>query len=215
MSKIKVMIVDDQAIMRDGLKTILNTQNDIEVVALAGDGVEALHYAKNLKMDVVLMDIRMPNMDGVECTKQLIKLEKEIKVLILTTFDEEDYIIDALSFGASGYLLKDTDGEGLISAVKYVFKGNILLPNAIANKIASSFKSLRCEQDIVSDLSYSFTSREKDIIKLLVEGYSNMELAKKIFLTEGTIKNYLTSIYSKINTSDRGKAILILQKLEL
>lgn len=214
MKKIKVLIVDDQELLREGLKTILSTQVDIDVVALACNGAVALDYVKSNEVDVVLMDIRMPKMDGVKCTQEIMKLDKQVKVLILTTFDDDDYIIDALSYGASGYLLKDIDGETLIGAVRNVVKGNILLPSTIANKIASNIKKIK-DTKKNEPLNYSFTSREKDIISLLIQGCSNKEIAKDLYLTEGTIKNYLSGIYSKLEINDRAKVILLLQQMEI
>lgn len=219
MTKIRVMVVDDQALMRDGLSTILSTQEDIDVIAQVENGEEALKILKNHVIDVVLMDIRMPIMDGVVCTKEIMSKGYQTKVIILTTFDDDDYIINALSYGASGYLLKEIDGASLINAVRDVMQGDLLLPSKIATKLAAKIGTIHQSppksSNELDNRRLSFTEREKDIIKYLVDGLTNRELSDQLHLTEGTIKNYLTGIYGKIGTSDRVKATLILQKMEL
>lgn len=215
---LRVMIVDDQSLMRDGLTTILNTDPLIEVVGQASNGEDALAMVESILPDLVLMDVRMPIMNGVECTRIIKERFPDIRVIILTTFDDDNYIIDALSYGASGYLLKDMDGASLIRAVKDAALGNLLLPGAIANKLASrlSQQSEADREEIPNDnLLDQLTDRELEIVKRMLQGDSSKQIAEALFLTQGTVKNYITSIYSKVGTSDRVKALLILQKLNL
>lgn len=215
MDKIKVMIVDDQSLMRDGLSTILETQDDIRVVSQAQNGQIAIDLVENIMPDVILMDIRMPIVNGVEATKNIKSRFPAIHVIILTTFDDDDFIIDALSYGASGYLLKDIDGSKLIQSVRDAVDGNLLLPGAIAKKLASNISRRNITNNSIQPIILydSFTQREIEISNLMVQGFTSKQIAEKLFLTQGTVKNYITSIYSKIGTNDRVKAILILQKL--
>ncbi len=211
MEKIKVMIVDDQTIIRDGLKSLLEAKADIDVIGLIENGEKACKFASSLKPDVILMDIRMPLLNGVEATKCIKKENPEIKIIILTTFDDDAYIIEAMRYGASGYLLKDIRSEKLYEAIKDSISDNIILPGNIALKIISN---LSYEEKKHIDLS-DFSKREIDIINLLVLGKSNTEIADTLYLTVGTVKNYLSQIYSKIDCLDRTNAILYFKKLGL
>jgi DNA-binding NarL/FixJ family response regulator len=217
MRKIRVLIVDDQLLMRDGLKTILSTQQDIEVAGQAENGQDAVFKAAELKPDVILMDIKMPVMNGVEATKKILESSKDIKILILTTFDDDEYVIDALSYGATGYMLKDIDGQKLIQGVRDAFEGNILLPGKIAKKLVDGIGRGQRESiesndaEIISQLS----NRELEIAKLMVEGMDSRQIAKRLFLSQGTVKNYMSNIYTIIGTNDRAKAVILLKNLGL
>jgi DNA-binding NarL/FixJ family response regulator len=213
MSSIQVLLVDDQTIIRDGLRALLEMREDIKIIGEASNGREAHEQALTLKPDVVLMDIRMPEMDGVEATK-LIKRDLPMTIIIvLTTFDDDEYIINAMTYGASGYLLKDIGGEKLIEAIRDGLRGNIILPGRIAAKITSR---LSHSEQIAPNVSLDdFTERETDIIRLLVQGKTNKEISQTLFLSIGTVKNYLSQIYLKIDVSDRANAVLFFNRLGL
>lgn len=216
MRKIRVLIVDDQTLMRDGLKTILNLEENIEVAAVAKDGEEALGVLSNVAVDVVLMDIRMPQMDGVQCTREVKKKYPHVSVLILTTFDDDEYITEALSNGASGYILKDIEGDALIKAVTDAYNGSFILPSNIAIKLARSItnqnaaaetKEVLGIKDILSDLS----ERELEIAKMMAQGFTNKQIATSLYISLGTVKNYVSNIYGKIGTSERPAAVVYLK----
>lgn len=209
MTKIRLLIVDDQPIIREGLKSLLTLSEDIEVVGEANHGEEAISKIAECQPQVVLMDIRMPVMDGVEATKHIKQQYPQTIVIILTTFDDDHYIIDALNHGASGYLLKDINATQLISAIRDGFHGNILLPGKVATKLTSYLVAKQQSTLAASD----FTHREQAIIKLLIKGHSNIEIADELFLSVGTVKNYLSQIYSKANVSDRSNAIIYFKNL--
>lgn len=208
---IRVLLCDDQALIRDGLRALLDHYDDITVVGEAGNGREALEQTKKLDPDVVLMDIRMPEMDGVEATR-LIKQEcPKTIVIVLTTFDDDEYIINAMTYGASGYLLKDIGSEKLIGAIRDSLSGNIILPGRVAAKITS-----RLVPKAITDVTLDdFTEREIEIIRLLTQGKSNKEISEALYLSVGTIKNYISQIYMKIEVSDRANALLFFKKLGL
>ena len=212
MNKIRLVLADDQTIIRDGLRSLLEASGEIDIVGEAGNGRDACDLASQLKPDLILMDVRMPIMDGVAATKIIRQSQPEAVILILTTFDDDDYIIDAMSHGASGYLLKDIGASKLIEAVRDAVNGNVILPGQIAAKITSRLVSQAIPPVSINKLEFS--SREIDIIKLLTTGKNNREIATELFLSLGTVKNYISQIYLKINTSDRAKALLILRQLD-
>lgn len=212
---IKILVVDDQTLMRDGLKTILDLEEDLEVVGTACNGKEAYKLVKQVKPDVILMDIRMPILNGVEATKLIKEEFKDISIIILTTFDTDDLIIEALACGADGYILKDIDGDRLIQSVKDCYNGDMILPAKIAAKLVTRvLKTQKVISENEMDLnSFQITEREKEICKLLCEGYTNKQICNKLFLTIGTVKNYITSIYNKLGVSNRISAILFLKTM--
>lgn len=211
MSAINVMLVDDQTIIRDGIRSILESNDDIKVIGEAGNGQDAYQGAKDLKPDVILMDIRMPEVDGVEATRRIKGDFPQIVVIVLTTFDDDEYIIKAMTYGASGYLLKDINSEKLIQAIRDGVNGNIILPGRVAAKITSRLTQTSSH---TSDMTLEdFTEREIDIIRLIMEGKSNKEIAQTLYLSVGTIKNYISQIYLKIDVSDRANAVLFFKKL--
>ena len=213
MNNIKVLIADDQTLMRDGLKTILELEEGIEVVGMAENGIQAYELTEKLGPDVVLMDIRMPLMDGVESTRIIKKNNPSIVVIMLTTFDDDEYIIQALQYGASGYFLKDIQGNKLIQAIRESVTGNMLMPSNIAVKLATRLSQISNNEPMSSkcnDLELSV--REQEIAALMVKGYTNKQIASELCISEGTTKNYISIIYSKIGTNDRTKAVIFLRE---
>lgn len=219
MEKMRILVADDQTLMRDGLKTILDMEEDMEVVGMAQNGQEAYDLTVALSPDLVLMDVKMPLMNGVESMKRIKRDFPETNVLILTTFDEDDYIIEALANGANGFLLKDMSSDKLIEAVRDGAKGQTMLSSLVASKLAArlSASSILTSKPVYSTdemkLYSHFTEREKEIISYMILNYSNKEIAKKLRITEGTLKNYITVIYDKIGTNERLKAISYLRKI--
>lgn len=203
MSKIKVMIVDDQPIVRDGLKMILSLSEDLEVVHTASNGEEAFKLCEENKFDIILMDIRMPVMDGVKATKAIKEKYPEVKIIILTTFNDDQYIFEALKNGASSYLLKDVESKELINTIKIIYLGGTVLGNSVAKRLVSRISGTDESQD-----SQSLTQRELEISKLVAEGMSNKEIAAKLYITEGTVKNHITNILSKLGLNHRTQIAL-------
>ncbi len=211
MEKIRIMIADDQPLMCDGLKTILENEEGIEVIATVGDGLKAYELGCQLRPDVILMDIRMPVMDGVESVRLIKRQHPEIIVIILTTFDDDEYILDALTNGANGYLLKSIQTEKLIRCIKDSVAGIFSMNKDIASKLATRLLGTNTtkRENSIKELS----ERESEIAGLVAQSYSNREIAAKLFITEGTVKNYISTIYEKIGTNDRVKAAKILREL--
>ena len=213
--EIKVLIVDDQRLMREGLKTILDLEKDLTVIDIAENGRDALDKISKSAPDVVLMDIRMPVMNGVECTGLIKQQYPEIKVLILTTFDDDEYIIDGLKNGAVGYLLKDLPSEKLIGAIRDIYNGSSIMQPEIAAKLISHITSpngtfhASPQQSAISKKDIDeLTEREKDILNLIAKGLNNKEIARTLYISEGTVKNYISSIYDKTGINDRSKIML-------
>jgi DNA-binding NarL/FixJ family response regulator len=209
MNQITVLLADDQTIIRDGLRALLETNPDIQVVAEARNGMEAYEQTEIHHPQVVLMDIRMPEMGGVETTRLIKRDFPETAVLVLTTFDDDESILGAIAHGASGYLLKDISGIKLADAIRDTVQGSIILPGNIAAKITKHIGRQGKTEISLED----FTRREQDIIRLLMQGKSNQEIAQTLFLTVGTVKNYVSQIYSKAGITDRANAILHFKKL--
>lgn len=205
--KIKVMIVDDQIILSEGIKTVLSSSDEIEVIAMAKDGVDALEKMKENLPDVVLLDIRMPNMNGVVTTSEIKKLYPQVKVVILTTFDDSDYILSAIAGGASGYLLKDISTEALISAVKNAYAGDTILPAKIAKKISEAAKMVTSDREIKLKKEFALSDREVEIAIMIFEGFNNRQIASALNLSEGTARNYISAIYLKVGGENRNDAI--------
>jgi DNA-binding NarL/FixJ family response regulator len=215
---IRIVIADDQRLMRDGLQTMINLSAGMEVVGLAENGRKALELVESLRPDLVLMDIQMPEMDGIECTRKIRTLYPNILVLILTTYPEDNYIIDALVGGANGFLLKDLPGDKIISAIRDTISGTLLMPTAISAKLAARIASLTAAQSasgysdpIPPEQDLGFTEREMKILRLMAEGRNNREIAGLLFISEGTIRNYISIIYSKLGVNDRVKAVNLLR----
>lgn len=206
MEKIKVLIVDDEKLIREGLKIILSTYEDIQVVGLREDGCAALDFCRENPVDIILMDIRMPKCDGVLGTKIIKEEFEDIKILILTTFSDMEYIQEALKYGASGYLLKDSSYDLICEGIKAAIKGNIVVHPEIANKILSNIPEER--KAIKEAKSYGLTDRELTIIREMAKGHTNKEIGEKLYLSEGTVKNNITTILSKLNLRDRTQIVI-------
>lgn len=211
MGKIKVMIVDDQTIVRDGLKLILSLCDDIEVVYTSSNGEEAVKRCEKGGIDVILMDIRMPVMDGVEATKIIKEKYCEIKIIILTTFNDDKFIFEALKNGASSYMLKDVESEELINAVKIIHLGGTVLHNNIAARLVNRIAEEKDEKRY----NRALTLREIEIAKLVAEGLSNKEIVEKLYITEGTVKNHITNILSKLGLNHRTQIALYVIEYKL
>lgn len=207
---INVLICDDQEIVCEGLEHILNVDEDIKVVGIAHNGAEALEKIDEVKPDLVLMDLKMPVMNGVIATRKLLEKMPQLKILILTTFDDDEWLFDAIRSGASGYLLKDRPRSELIKAIKGTIEGDSYIDPAVAGKLLTKIaQNIPITPSVaISELS----EREIEILKLLATGISNAEIAKQLYLSEGTIRNYTSTIFSKLNVSDRTQAVVIALK---
>lgn len=201
----RLIIADDQRILAEGLKLLLSQEEDIEVAGIAENGQEAVELAEQLKPDLVLMDIQMPVMNGVEAIRRIKSSHPEIKCLILTTFSDDEYIFEGMRHGAAGYLLKDASPKEIASALRVVAGGGALIQPDIAAKMLRQFSTLanHQEQNRHSHCFDSLTEREKEIVALVAEGLSNLEIGEQLFLTEGTVKNNLTRILQKLELRDR------------
>lgn len=195
----KVLVVDDDTLIRESLSVLLGLDENIEVSGTASNGQEAYDLCCSLQPDIVLMDVRMPVMDGVLGTKLIKTAFKQIKVVILTTFQDDEYIKEALKNGAEGYILKSQSSDSIIESLKAVYKGNMVFGKNVADTISSLLK----EDKKKPKIDYEFTERENDILKLIADGYSNKEIAAKLFLGEGTIRNYITALLEKLQLRDR------------
>ena len=209
---IKVMLVDDQTLLREGLNTIIDFQDEMEVTAQASNGREAVDICLSSPPDIILMDIRMPEMNGVEAVRIIKEENPNIKIIMLTTFDDDDYVVDAIYYGAEGYLLKDIETEKLLGFIRDVARGETVLPSNIAMKLAKRIKEERTPNYRINLDVDELTNRETEIGLLLAEGLTNAEISEKLYLSNGTVKNYISAIYSKLNTSNRTKAGLIIKE---
>lgn len=207
--KIKVLIVDDQALFREGLITLLSVQPDLEVVGDASNGEEALKQVVLLNPDVVLMDLRMPVMDGVTATRRIKQSNLKAEIIVLTTFDEDEDIFEGLRAGALGYLLKDITSEKLFEAIRTAARGEYFLPPAITAKVIGEFSRMMRPPRIKDEtLTVGLSSRELEVLRLVSTGASNKEIADHLVIAEGTVKNHLTSILSKLEARDRMQAVI-------
>jgi DNA-binding NarL/FixJ family response regulator len=213
---IRILLVDDQRLMREGLRILLELEHDLRIAGEAGDGQAALDAYGKLKPDVVLMDVRMPGMDGVEATWRLRERWPEARVIILTTFDDDEYVFEGLRAGALGYLLKDVSGHDLAEAVRTVARGGALIQPSVARKVLAQFARIAPpSRPPDSGLTEPLSDREREILKLLAQGLSNGEIAQRLSLAEGTVKNYVTAILQKLGTRDRTQAALRARELGL
>jgi DNA-binding NarL/FixJ family response regulator len=206
---IRVLIADDQALVRGGFRMILEAQKDIQVVGEAGDGHEAVAQARELRPDVVLMDIRMPELDGLEATRRLMSDGDDIRVLILTTFDLDEYVYEAMKTGASGFLLKDVPPERLADAVRVVAAGDALLAPAITRRLIEGFVRRPAPGARAPTELSRLTERELDVLKLVARGLSNAEIASSLFVSQATVKTHVTHILTKLSLRDRVQAIVL------
>ncbi len=203
----KVVICDDQDIVRDGLELLLKLEPDIEVVGIASDGAEAIAMAEQKKPDLVLMDLKMPVMNGVDATREIKAKCPGVKVLVLTTYGTDDWVFDALRAGASGYLLKDAPREGVLSAIRGTVEGKTFLDPAVAGKVLSEITGSKKKPPTL--ITSKLTEREVEVLSSLARGLSNENIAKRLFLSEGTVRNHISSIVDKLGVSDRTQAAII------
>lgn len=203
---IRVLIADDQELVRSGFRLILETRPDIEVVGEAANGEQAIVLANELEPHVILMDIRMPALDGIEATRQIIASGSKTRILVLTTFDVDEYVYEAIRAGASGFLLKDVRPADLIDAIRLIADGNALLGPTVTRRLLDRFATGNVQSDptIISSL----TDRERETLQLLASGLSNAELAQKLFLSETTVKTHVSSILRKLGVRDRVQAVI-------
>ncbi len=203
---IQLVTADDQALIRSSLRSILDREDDLEVVAEAVDGFEAVEQARRLSPDVVLMDIRMPGMDGIAATRAILAFPDPPKVLILTTFDLDEYVHACLRAGASGFLLKDTDPAGIVAAVRATHAGDAILSAAVTRRLVASY--VQAPAPGVT-LSATLTERETDVLQAIARGLSNAEVARELYLGETTVKTHVTSILAKLGVRDRLQAVVL------
>ncbi len=206
-SKIRVMLVDDQNLVRQGVRSLLELTEDIEVVAEASDGQEAVDMAPEVEPDVMLLDIRMPNKNGLDVLKELNEAETLPPTIILTTFDEDDLVLDGIRTGARGYLLKDVSLDELVGAVRAVADGQTMVKPAVTERLLAGLGKSRLEFTSL-DRPDPLTERETEILRLMAGGYSNKEIANALSVAEGTVKNHVSSILSKLGVRDRTRAVL-------
>jgi DNA-binding NarL/FixJ family response regulator len=204
---IRILIVDDQYLIRQGLKSMLESNEDIQVIGEAENGQRAIEQISTLQPDIVLMDIRMPVMDGVAATKTIAQQYPEIKVLVLTTFDDDEYVSQAMRLGAKGYLLKDTEPDELMLAIRSVYKGQTLMGPGLLEKVLMPVAPTVIAVEPPPELA-QLTPRELDVLRLIASGANNREIAQSLFLSENTVKNYVTNILSRLNLRDRTQAAL-------
>ena len=210
--KIKVLIVDDQTILAEGIKSVLETDAEIEVAGIAADGAAAIEKCRVYRPDVVLMDIRMPNMNGVVAPQRIKAEFPETKVIVLTTFDDSDYILNAINHGASGYLLKDIGSSALIDAVKNACAGDTILPAKIAKRIADAAKDVSSNREIRLKRAFSLSERETEIALMMYEGFTNRQISSALKLSEGTARNYISAIYVKTGSDNRASFLAAVKK---
>jgi len=209
---IRLLIADDQALVRAGFRMILDAEDDLEVVGEATDGLDAVEQVRRLKPDVVLMDIRMPELDGIEATRRLLAQagEHPVRVLMLTTFDLNEYVYEALRAGASGFLLKDVPPEQLAAGIRVVAQGEALLAPSITRRLIEQFaRAARPQPDAVPDRLAELTSRELDVLRLIARGLSNAEIADELVLGENTIKSHVGHVLGKLGLRDRVQAVVV------
>jgi DNA-binding NarL/FixJ family response regulator len=218
---IRILLVDDQTLMRQGIQMLLDLEPDIEVVGVAGNGREALAAVERLQPDVVLMDVRMPEMDGVAATRELTRQFPQVGVIILTTFDDDEYVFEGLKAGARGYLLKDISSDEMAEAVRTVAAGQALIQPSIARKVVAEFSRLAAGATSGATAApqppadHVLTERELEVLRAVAAGLSNREIADRLVITEGTVKYHVSNIIGKLEVRDRTQAILKAQQMKL
>lgn len=212
--RIRVLLADDQALFREGLQTLLATYADLEIVGQAANGVEAVRLATATSADVVLMDLRMPVIDGAAATRQIVAARAGCRVIALTTFDDDDSVFDALRAGAVGYLLKDVGSEQLVEAIRVAHRGESFLQPSIASKVVAELGRLsRASARVDSRALTSLSTREVEVLRLVARGATNKDIAVQLNIVEGTVKNHMTSIFGKLGVADRTQAALRAREL--
>lgn len=206
---IRVIVVDDQSLMRDGLEVIINSFPEIEVEACGKNGEEAIELVEKFKPELILMDIRMPVMDGVTASKIIREKFPNVKVLLLTTFDDEEYILNAMSFGVSGYIFKDIEKEKLRQAIIDCVHGTFIMPSKVAEVIVKKAAQIN---DNKQSVKFDFTEREVEVASMIADGFTNKQISSALYISDGTVKNYVSNIYSKTGIKDRTKLAIYLKK---
>jgi len=204
---IRILICDDQDVVCEGLRAILSTVPDIEVVGIAEDGARAVELVEEYKPDLVLMDLNMPGMNGIRATRLIHEKYPDVRVLALTTYDADEWVFDAIRAGAAGYLLKDTPRAGLIQAIEGTAAGQTFVDPSVAGKLFTHIAGTTVVHD--TTIADSLSPREKDVLRLLAEGRSNTDIAAQLFLSEGTVRNYVSGIFDKLGVTDRTQAAVI------
>ena len=212
---IKILLADDQALFRDGLRILLSTQPDIEVVGEAANGEETLRLAAKLRPDIVLMDMRMPILDGVEATRRLSETQPDCRVIVLTTFDDDELVFEGLRAGAVGYLLKAVSTPRLLEAIRAVARGESMLDPSVTAKVVAEFTRLANQTSRPAELVNPLSEREVEVLRLVARGATNHEIAATLFIAEGTVRNHLTNILGKLGVSDRTQAAVKAKELGL
>jgi DNA-binding NarL/FixJ family response regulator len=200
----RVLIVDDQTLFRSGLARLLDGDDRVSVIGEAGDGVEAVQKVSTLKPDIVLMDLRMPNLDGIEATRKIVAEHPEVKVLILTTFEADNHVIQALKVGASGYILKDSQADAIVSSILAVAAGERVMSGAVASRVLEMLTGTTTPKEFYDGL----TAREIEILKMLASGMANKQIAYKLKISEKTVRNHVSNMYEKLQIYDRSQAVL-------
>lgn len=203
----KVLVCDDQAIVRDGLELLLKLEAEIEVVGAAQDGAEAVEMADKFLPDLVLMDLKMPGMNGVEATRRICASHPGIKVLVLTTFDDDEWVFDAIRAGAGGYILKDTPREKVIEAIRGTLSGKSYVDPSVVGKLLQHVSSK--QEEPLSVLTDKLTTREVEVLRAISHGLSNTDIAARLHLSEGTVRNHISAIFAKLDVTDRTQAAII------
>lgn len=203
----RVLICDDQEVVRQGLQAILRTCGGIEVVGTAEDGGEAVERTAELHPDVVLMDLKMPGVNGLEATRRIRSTQPTVRVLVLTTYDADEWVFDAIRAGAAGYLLKDTPAEHLAEAIRGTAAGRSYVDPAVAGRLLAHAAGVAAAPETA--LTQDLSEREREVLGLLARGLSNAEIARRLFLSEGTVRNYMTGIFAKLGVTDRTQAAVI------
>jgi two-component system, NarL family, response regulator LiaR len=204
---IKVLICDDQAIVRDGLAMLLRLERDIEVVGTAEDGDVAVSMAEKNGPDLVLMDLKMPILNGVEATRRIKSAHPDVRILVLTTYDDDEWVFDAIRAGASGYLLKDTPRDELVKAIRGTMLGKAYVDPAVAGRVLGQISSHQTQP--ASLITQKLTERETEVLRFIGKGLSNTDIAERLFLSEGTVRNHVSSILAKLGVSDRTQAAVV------
>jgi DNA-binding NarL/FixJ family response regulator len=204
---IRVLICDDQEVVREGLRVILSSASGLEVVGIAQDGAEALELIPQTTPDLVLMDLKMPGMNGIQATRQIRNHYPQVRVLVLTTYDADEWVFDAIRSGAAGYLLKDTPGEALIAAVKGTIEGKTHVDPTVAGKLFTQISQNSVSPNTA--IAVELSEREREVLHLLARGLTNTDIAQHLHLSEGTVRNYVSAVFAKLGVSDRAQAAVI------
>ncbi len=203
----KILLCDDQAVIRDGLEMLLKLEQDFQIVGSACDGAEAIELATQKQPDIILMDLKMPGTNGIEATRQIRAKFPHIKILVLTTYDDDEWVFDAIRAGASGYLLKDTSRQKIIEAIRGTMDGKFFVDPNVAGKLMNQV--VTNQKQPTSLLTEKLTERELDVLRLIAKGFNNSDIAKQLHLSEGTVRNHVSGILEKLSVSDRTQAAVI------